>query len=81
MPRYLVERTFPDGLAIPITETGSATSRMVISRNAELAMTWLRSYLSGDRTRSSPAAICRTATHNRLPVDRITPYFYCPEVS
>jgi hypothetical protein len=25
MPRYLVERTFPDGLAIPVTAEGAQT--------------------------------------------------------
>ena len=35
MPRYLVERTFPDGLAIPMTEEGSQTCLTVVGNNTE----------------------------------------------
>jgi hypothetical protein len=34
MPRYLVERTFPDGLAIPIDENGEKAVQGVVSTNA-----------------------------------------------
>ena len=39
MPRYLVERTFPDGLEIPMTEEGSATCLTVVDNNAEEGVT------------------------------------------
>jgi hypothetical protein len=89
MPRYLVERTFPDGLAIPMTEEGAAVCRSVVANNAEDLVTWVHSYVTPDRTRTfeiydgpSPEAIRRAARRNNLPVDRITevrvldPYFY-----
>jgi uncharacterized protein DUF4242 len=89
MPRYLVERTFPEGLNIPINDQGEAIFRQVILNNAEDNVTWLHSYVSEDKIKTycaydapSPEAIRRTARRNNLPIDRITevrildPYFY-----
>ena len=89
MPRYLVERTFPDGLQIPATEEGAAACLGVVDRNAEQGVTWVHSYVSDDKRKTfcvydapSPEAIRSTATVNSLPVDGITevrvldPYFY-----
>ena len=91
MPRYVIERTFPEGLTIPLTDEGERVCRTVDERNAEEGVNWLHSYVSDDRSRSfcvydgpSPEAIRRAATLNGLPVDRITeirvlnPYFYRP---
>jgi hypothetical protein len=89
MPRYIVQRTFPDGLHIPLADDGADVCRGVVNRNAEQGVTWLHSYVSDDKQRSfcvydapSPEAIRRTASRNELPVDQITqvsvldPYFY-----
>ena len=89
MPRYLVERTFPDGLAIPITDQGAQVCLMVVGNNATEGVTWVHSYVTPDKTRTfciydapSPEAIRTAARLNNLPVDRITqvsvldPYFY-----
>jgi hypothetical protein len=89
MPRYIVERTFPDGLEIPVTETGAEAMLAVVGVNAQDGVTWLHSYVTPDRRRTfciydgpTPEAIRRTAVRNQLPVDRITevrvlaPYFY-----
>jgi hypothetical protein len=89
MPRYLVERTFADGLQIPATDEGSRICLGVVGRNAEEGVTWLHSYVTRDKARTfciydgpSPEAIRATATANGLPVDQITevsvldPYFY-----
>jgi hypothetical protein len=89
MPRFVVERTFPAGLEIPITRDGAAVCQGVIGRNAELGVTWVHSYVSEDKTRTycvydapDSQAIRRAAESNGLPVDRITrisvldPYFY-----
>jgi hypothetical protein len=89
MPRYLVERTFPDGLQIPVDDDGAAACLGVAGRNADHSVTWLHSYVTPDKGRTycvydapSPEAIRRTASANSLPVDRITevrvldPYFY-----
>ena len=89
MPRYVVQRTFPDGLHIPVENGGAELCRGVVERNAEQGVTWISSFVSEDKTQTfciydapSPEAIRRTAARNELPVDRITrvsvldPYFY-----
>jgi len=89
MARYVVERTFPEGLEIPMTTEGAATCMAVVDRNGELGVTWVHSYVSDDKQSSfcvydgpNPEAIRRAAERNGLPVDRITrvsvldPYFY-----
>jgi hypothetical protein len=89
MPRYVVERTFPEGLEIPPGEEGAAVCRGVAETNAGEGVTWLHSYVTEDGTKSfcvydadTPEAIRSTALRNGLPVERITqvrvldPYFY-----
>jgi hypothetical protein len=89
MPRYVVQRTFTDGLEIPIANGGAEVCRAVIERNAEDGVTWISSFVSEDKTRSfcvydapTPEAIRKSAARNELPVERITqvrvldPYFY-----
>jgi hypothetical protein len=89
MPRYVVERTFSDGLAIPTTEEGAATCLTVVGNNAEDTVTWVHSYVTLDKQKTfciydapSPEAIRRAARRNNLPIDKITevqvldPYFY-----
>ena len=89
MPRFMVERSFPNGLEIPMTAEGTAVSQGVVSRNAELGVTWVHSYVSEDKKRTycvydapDPESIRKVAERNGLPVDRITrvsvldPYFY-----
>jgi Protein of unknown function (DUF4242) len=89
MPRYLVERTFPDGLSIPLSEAGARACAGVIAANLEGGVTWIHSYVTPDRKRTfciydgpTPEAIRQVAERNKLPVDRITevsvldPYFY-----
>jgi hypothetical protein len=89
MPRYMVQRTFPDGLHIPVNGEGAELCGGVIERNAEEGVTWVHSYVSDDKTRSfcvydapTPEAIRKSAARNQLPVCQITqvrvldPYFY-----
>ena len=89
MPRYLVQRTFADGLQIPVTDAGAEACLAVVDRNADRGVTWLHSYVSDDKTTSyclydgpNPEAIRAAAERNGLPIDRITkvsvldPYFY-----
>ena len=89
MPRYMVERTFPDGLHIPVNADGAATCLAVVDRNADEGVTWVHSYVTEDKQKTfciydgpSPEAIRKTAGKNSLPVDRISqisvldPYFY-----
>ena len=80
MPRYLVQRTFPGGLAVPADQAGAARLGQVVARNADVGVTWLHSYVSEDRETMvcvyegpGTEAIRRAAWLNDLPVDRITP--------
>lgn len=89
MARYMVERTFPDGLGIPVSEEGAAACLGVVGTNADLGVTWVHSYVSEDKRKTfcvydgpNPEAIRTAAERNGLPVDSITkvsvldPYFY-----
>lgn len=89
MPRYLVERTFPDGLEIPTDQVGAKTCLDVVRNNAEEQVTWVTSFVATDRTKTycvydgpTPESIRRAAQANGLPVDAVTecrvldPYFY-----
>jgi Protein of unknown function (DUF4242) len=89
MPRYVVERTFPEGLNIPVDAEGAASCLAVVDRNADDGVTWVHSYVSDDKRKTfciydapSPEAIRKTADRNSLPLDQITqvsvldPYFY-----
>jgi hypothetical protein len=89
MPRYLVQRTFPDGLQIPVGNGAAEACREIIERNSEQDVTWIHSYVSEDKRSSFcvydapyPEAIRTTAARNGLPLDRITevrvldPYLY-----
>jgi hypothetical protein len=89
MPRFLVERTFPTGLAIPVNEQGSGICLNVVGNNLQDSVTWVHSYVTTDKGKTfciydapTPEAIRRAAQRNSLPVDTITevsvldPYFY-----
>ncbi|HWD85130.1 MAG TPA: DUF4242 domain-containing protein [Solirubrobacteraceae bacterium] len=89
MPRYIVERTFPDGLSIAGGEEGAQACLSVVNRNAADSVTWVHSYVATDKRKTfcvydapTPEAVRRTAVDNGLPVDTITevraldPYFY-----
>ena len=89
MPRYLVERAFPEALAIPVNADGRKALDGVIGTNADFGVTWVHSYVSPDRRQTfciydapTPEAIRKVAQLNGLPVDRITqvsvldPYTY-----
>ena len=52
MPRYLVERTFPDGLSIPVDAVGAEICLGVVDRNADDGVTWVHSYVTDDRMKS-----------------------------
>ncbi|MDX1379079.1 MAG: DUF4242 domain-containing protein [Anaerolineales bacterium] len=89
MPRYLVERTFPDGFALPKSKEGAETCMVIVDNNAEDGVTWVHSYVTADKKKlfciydaPSPEAIRSAAARNHMPVDRIVqisvldPYFY-----
>jgi predicted amidohydrolase YtcJ len=89
LPRYLVRRTFPGGLAILANEAGAEAFRRVVETNARLGVTWVHSYVTRDKETSfcvydgpDPETIRRAAELNELPVDCVTevsvldPHFY-----
>ncbi|HEY9346852.1 MAG TPA: DUF4242 domain-containing protein [Inquilinus sp.] len=89
MPRYLIERQFPDGLGLVPDQQGRQTAAAVIANNARDGVTWVQSYVTPDKRRTyciydapSPEAIRQAANRNGLPVERITevrvldPYFH-----
>ncbi|MFN3389834.1 MAG: DUF4242 domain-containing protein [Allosphingosinicella sp.] len=89
MPRYLVERTFPDGLEIPVNADGAEALGGVVGRNAEEGVSWVHSYVTPDKRKTfciydapTPEAIRTAAEKNGVPVDAIhevrvlDPYFY-----
>ena len=89
MPRYLIQRTFPGGLAILANEVAADAFRRVVETNAELGVTWLHSYVSEDKETSfciwegaRAEAIRKASKASGLPVDSITritvldPHFY-----
>ena len=94
MPRFVVQRTFPDGLEVPTNRDGAAGLCAVVNNNAEESVTWVTSYVSTDRTKTfcvydgpDSHAISRAAVANGLPVDSIAevrvldPYFYTESMS
>ncbi|MCI0399219.1 MAG: DUF4242 domain-containing protein [Chloroflexi bacterium] len=89
MPRYLVEQTFPDRLALPASVEGAQMCQAIIGNNTLDGVTWIHSYITPDKRKSfclceapTPEAVRRAAQRNGLPVDRITevrlldPYFH-----
>jgi predicted amidohydrolase YtcJ len=85
----MVQRTFEEGLHIPIANGGAEVCQTVVERNAAEGVTWVHSYVSADKRTTfciydapTPEAIRKTAAQNQLPVDQITeirvldPYFY-----
>jgi hypothetical protein len=89
MPRYMVERTFKDGLNIPTTDEGANVCATVVEKNEDLGVTWVHSYVSKDRRKTfcvydgpNEDAIRKAAQRNGLPVDSVSevsvldPYFY-----
>jgi hypothetical protein len=89
MPRYMVERTFPDGLNVPVNPDGAQALCGIVATNAEEGVSWVHSYVSADKTRTfcvydapSEDSIRSAGAKNGVPVDAIhevrvlDPYFY-----
>ncbi len=88
MPRYLVERTFPDGLHIPVNADGAGAMGAIVATNAGEGVSWVIATFSADKTKTSALrrALARGnpvgRAKNGVPVDAIhevsvlDPYFY-----
>jgi hypothetical protein len=92
MPRYLVQRSFPDGLRFPTDADGRTAVTGITAGNLAHDVTWVHSYVSEDDSTTwciydapSPDAIRKAAGDNHLPVTSIQkvtvldPYFYASE--
>ena len=89
MPRYIVERSFPEPVEIPTTADGQKAMLGVVDQNAQVGVTWVQSYVTDDHRRTfcvydgpTPEAIREAAGRNGFPVSSISevsvldPYFY-----
>jgi hypothetical protein len=89
MPRYLVQRSFPEGLRIPATADGAKGCAVIVASNAQEGVTWVHSYVSDDHRKTyciydgpsveSVRAAARTSgmTVDHIePVTVLDPYFY-----
>ena len=89
MKRFLIERSYPRGLQIPMNDEGRRDCASIATVNAELGVTWMHSYVTADGRRcfclyEAPSAdAVRAATErNGLPIDRLAevrvldPHFY-----
>ena len=89
MPRFMVERTFKDGLHVPTNGGGAAACLTIVDKNAGNGVTWIQSYVTADKKKTyciydgpNEAAIRAAAGQTGLPVDSVTPvsvldpYFY-----
>jgi hypothetical protein len=89
MPRYLIERTFGEGLQILGDSKSADECLKIVNNNLYDEVTWVHSYVSDDKSKSfciydapTPEAVRRAAKRNNLPIDKITevrvldPYFY-----
>ncbi len=94
MPRYLVRRTFSDGLAFPTDASGREAVEGIVRANLDQRVTWVHSYVSDDDTTTwciydapSPESIRSAAGTTGLPVDEIhrvgvlDPFFYAAPAS
>ena len=52
MHRYVVERTFPNGLEIPINAEGQNMCLNVVLTNSEEQVTWVHSYVTMDKKKT-----------------------------
>ncbi len=78
MPRYLIERTFPEAVRLPGPDDGDLAQRIFLENNALDGVTWVQSYIVPERHKSfclydapAPEALRRASQRNGLPVDRI----------
>ena len=89
MGRYLVERSLPEGFALPVDEAGRQVCGELLGNNAECRAAWVHSYVTADRRKMSciydavlPEAIRAAAERNGLRVDSmievrvLDPHFY-----
>ena len=90
MPRYVVEREFPEGLNLSVNAEGAKAIGGMIDVNLSESVTWIHTYVSTDQSKRtycvydapSPEAIRRVGAKNSMPVGRITevrvldPYFF-----
>lgn len=69
MPRYLIERTFPNGLRVPMDDVGSRALTGIVGQNAAEGVTWVHSYVTpdGPRPTASMTGLTRRRSDARPP--------------
>lgn len=85
MRRFVVERSFPHGLVVPLDEVGRRMCASIVAVNAVCAVTWICSYVhvNGRKTwclyeGPTEEAIRDAADRNGLPATRITEVWRLP---
>ena len=63
MPRFIVERTFPAGLAVPMTAEGAHGLSRIVAINADKGVTWV-------------ARLNKLPVESITEVTVLDPYFY-----
>lgn len=89
MPRFMVHRTFPEGLVVPMSAEGESACGLIVEQNMAERVTWIQSFVATDKSTTfcvydgpSSDAVRRAAERTGLPIDHITevrildPYFY-----
>ena len=78
MSRYVVERTFPEGLEIPVSDRGTEVCRAVVDCNSDHGVSWVHSYVSADKRKTyclyeaaNAEAIREAARRANIPADVI----------
>lgn len=41
MPRYMIERSFPEGLNVPVNADGATALRAIVDTNSAKGVTWV----------------------------------------
>jgi len=79
MPRYMVHRSWPEKLELPVDSAGAEICRTVVENNSAEDVNLVHSYVSADKRTTfciydgpTPEAIRKAATRNGHPVDEIT---------
>ena len=49
MSRFIVERAFPGGVLLPMTDAGANACARIVGGCAEGGVTWIHSYVSADK--------------------------------
>lgn len=79
MPRYLIERAFPDAWPVRVDAEGTRRCRTIVDKNTDEGVTWIHSYVRDDGKKAfciydapSPEALRRASARSGLAIERIS---------